>query len=84
MFSCPLMFYNCICHLLPCLQMVMEFGDTCVGCEQVGIKQKELERFVSKFRALSSDEIAVALMVTNKDIFNLLTQMVPCVGCRRR
>ena len=71
-------FYFCI------LQMVIQFNDTCIGCEHVGIKQKELERFVQKFSALTKDEIAVALMVTNKEIFNLLSQMVPCVGCRRR
>ena len=48
------------------------------------MKQKELERFVQKFGALSSDEIAIAMMVTNREIFNMLAQMVPCVGCRRR
>ena len=65
--------------------MVIQFTDSCIGCDQGhGVKQKELERFVQKFRALSSDEIAIAMMVTNREIFNLLAQMVPCVGCRRR
>ena len=66
------------------LQMVIQFNDTCVGCNQIAIKQRELERFVQKYHALSSDEVAVALMVTNKEIFSLLAQLVPCVGCRKR
>lgn len=64
---------------------MIQFGDACIGCEQgQGVKQRELERFVQKFRALSSDEIAIAMMVTGKEIFNLLAQTIPCVGCRRR
>ena len=66
------------------LQMVLQFSDSCIGCESAGIKQKDLERFVHKFGLLSSDEVAGALMVTSKEIFNLLAQLVPCVGCRRR
>lgn len=65
-------------------QMVLQFSDSCIGCESTNIKQKELERFVQKYRALTSDEISVALMATSKEIFNLLAQLVPCVGCRRR
>jgi len=63
---------------------VIQFSDTCMGCNQIAIKQQELERFVQKYRTLSSDEVAIALMVTNKEIFGLLGQMVPCVGCRKR
>lgn len=65
--------------------MVVQFSDSCVECQNVrGIKQKELENFVQRFSSLTKDEIAVELMVTNKDIMNLLAHMVPCVGCRRR
>ena len=64
--------------------MVVQFDDACAGCDEVAIKQKELEGFVQKFNALTKDEIAVALMVTNKEVFKLLSQLVPCVGCRRR
>ena len=64
--------------------MVVQFNDTCVGCDQMAIKQRDLERFIQRFHALTSDEIAVALMVTSKEILNLLSQMVPCVGCRKR
>lgn len=66
------------------LKMVVQFSDSCVECQNVrGIKQKELENFVQRFSSLTKDEIAVELMVTNKDIMNLLAHMVPCVGCRR-
>ncbi|KAI0208700.1 Gametogenetin-binding protein 2 [Lamellibrachia satsuma] len=65
------------------LTMVIQFSDTCVCCDKTSIKQKELDRFMQRFCALSNDEVAVALMVTNKEIFSLLFQMVPCVGCRR-
>ena len=64
--------------------MVVQFSDTCLGCEQAGIKHKELERFMQKFGALSKDEVAVALMVTSKEMASLLSQLVPCVGCRTR
>ncbi|XP_013401216.1 gametogenetin-binding protein 2 [Lingula anatina] len=65
------------------LSLVLQFTDTCIGCEMSTIKMTELERFVQRFHALSQDEIATALMVTGKEVFNLLSQMVPCVGCRR-
>ncbi|XP_060075990.1 gametogenetin-binding protein 2-like [Ylistrum balloti] len=66
------------------LKMVIQFNDTCVDCESArGIKQKELEHFVQRFSALSKDEIAVEMMVSSKNIMNLLTHLVPCVGCRR-
>ncbi|CAC5394332.1 Gametogenetin-binding protein 2 [Mytilus coruscus] len=66
------------------LKMVVQFSDNCVDCEHVrGIKQKELEHFVQRFSRLTKDEVAVEMMVTSKDIMNLLTHMVPCVGCRR-
>ena len=64
--------------------MVVEFADTCAGCEHAGAKHKERERFVQKFGALSKDDAAMALMVTKKEVFNLMSQIVPCVGCRKR
>lgn len=67
--------------------MVIQFSDSCVDCENLalrGVKQKELEHFVQRFSSLTKDEIAVELMVSSKNIMNLLTHLVPCVGCRRR
>lgn len=64
------------------LTMVLQFEDKCQDCEG-HIKQKELERFISKAEVLTKDELAVALLVPSKDIFSQLSQTVTCVGCRR-
>ncbi|XP_052245499.1 gametogenetin-binding protein 2-like isoform X2 [Dreissena polymorpha] len=66
------------------LTMVVQFADKCIDCDHVnGMKCKKMERFVQRFGALTKDEVAVAMMVTSKDILSLLTHLVPCVGCRR-
>lgn len=66
------------------LTMVVQFEDKCIDCNHVcSIKCKDMECFVQKFDVLTKDEVAVAMMVTSKDIMNLLTHLVPCVGCRR-
>ena len=65
--------------------MVVQFEDKCIDCNHVcSAKCKDMELFVQKFNVLSKDEVAVAMMVTSKDVMNLLTHLVPCVGCRRR
>ena len=64
--------------------MVVQFTDSCIGCEHAGVKVKEVERFGQKFQAFAEDEVSAALTVTSKEIQTLLAQMVPCVGCRRR
>ncbi|XP_005102714.1 gametogenetin-binding protein 2 [Aplysia californica] len=66
------------------LKMVVQFSDKCVDCEKLcGVKQKDLEIFINKFNSLSKDEVAIALLVSGKDIMSLLSHMVPCVGCRK-
>ena len=68
-----------------CHQMVVQFSDKCVDCEKLcGVKQKDLDVFFNKFNSLSKDEIAVAMLVSGRDIMSLLSHMVPCVGCRKR
>ena len=65
--------------------MVVQFEDKCIDCNHVcSTKCKDMECFVQKFNVLTKDEVAVAMMVTSKDVMNLLTHLVPCVGCRRR
>ena len=65
--------------------MVVQFSDKCVDCEKLcGVKQKDLDVFFNKFNSLSKDEIAVAMLVSGRDIMSLLSHMVPCVGCRKR
>ncbi|RUS82414.1 hypothetical protein EGW08_009866 [Elysia chlorotica] len=66
------------------MKMVVQFSDKCVDCERLcGIRQRDLEQFTNKFNTLTKDEVAVALLVSGKDIMSLLSHMVPCVGCRK-
>ncbi|KAK0060550.1 gametogenetin-binding protein 2 [Biomphalaria pfeifferi] len=66
------------------MKMVIQFTDKCVDCEKLyGVKQRDLEHFTNKFNTLTKDEVAVALLVSGKDIMSLLSHMVPCVGCRK-
>lgn len=32
---------------------------------------------------LSEQELSIAMVVTSREVFNALSQLVPCVGCRR-
>eukprot|EP00058_Branchiostoma_floridae_P020161 XP_002605651.1 hypothetical protein BRAFLDRAFT_128225 [Branchiostoma floridae] len=66
------------------LTMVMEFQDGGFSMDYHNVKQKELDSFHQKLDVLSKDELAVELMVTSKQLFRALSQLVPCVGCRRR
>ena len=65
-------------------QLIMKLESTCEDCFNESLKHKELTKFVSKYSALSSDELAVSLMVTSKEVLSLMQQLVPCVGCRPR
>lgn len=68
-----------------CIQMVVKFSDKCTDCDKLcGVKQKDLEHFTNKFNTLTKEEVAGALLVSCKDIINMLSHMVPCVGCRKR
>ncbi|CAG5122541.1 unnamed protein product [Candidula unifasciata] len=66
------------------MKMVVQFSDKCTDCEKLcGVKQKDLEHFTNKFNTLTKEEVAGALLVSCKDIINMLSHMVPCVGCRK-
>lgn len=72
-------------YLLPLSQMVVQFSDKCIDCGKMcRLRQKDLEHFSSRFSALTKDEVAVALLVSGRDILGMLPLMVPCVGCRKR
>lgn len=43
----------------------------------------ELDEFDEKFQLLKPIELKNSLNVTKSDFLNVLSQMVPCVGCRR-
>ncbi|XP_002730883.2 gametogenetin-binding protein 2-like [Saccoglossus kowalevskii] len=69
------------------LTMVMEFANPdfleCDASKFSRSKQAEMQQFIQKFHLLNKDELAVAMMVTSKELFNTLSLLVPCVGCRR-
>ena len=39
---------------------------------------------LQRYELLAFEELNCALMVTQKELFSLLSVSVPCVGCRRR
>lgn len=47
-------------------------------------KGKQLEEFVRKLEMLTEEEVKASFKVTHKDMLSILSQTVPCVGCRRR
>lgn len=53
-------------------------------CDNPQVKGREYDDFARKYRILSADELKAALRVDASDIFNVLNQSIPCVGCRRR
>lgn len=53
-------------------------------CDNPQVKGREYEDFMRKYKILTTDELKAALRVDASDIFNVLNQSIPCVGCRRR
>jgi len=65
--------------------MVVEFAEPCNSCcEQPAIVQSEVDAFVRSFQLMSNEEISSAVKIKRMDILNLVSQLVPCVGCRHR
>lgn len=64
--------------------MVMDLNDLDLVREHVLIKNKDFEEFLRKYHLLSSWELKKAFEITIKDVMNILSESVPCVGCRRR
>lgn len=66
------------------LQMVMDLNGMGLVCDNPMVRGKELDDFLRKFNVLTSPETKSAFEVTCKDLLGILSQTVPCVGCRRR
>lgn len=64
--------------------MVMDLKSVALVSDNQHVKGKELEEFVRKMNLLTESELSNALEVTRSEIFHVLNQAVPCVGCRRR
>lgn len=70
--------------LFPFVQMVLQFGDSCAGCNEELLQKSDMQHFVERFQLLNSDEKAIALMVKRSDFMSQVAQSITCVGCRRR
>jgi hypothetical protein len=64
--------------------MVMDLKGMGLVCDNPMVRGKELDDFLRKFNVLTSLEMKSAFEVTCKDLIGILSQTVPCVGCRRR
>ncbi|CAH0721856.1 unnamed protein product, partial [Brenthis ino] len=65
------------------LTMIMDLNTMGLICDSPQVKGREYEEFMRKYRILTTDELKSALRVDASDIFNVLNQSIPCVGCRR-
>ncbi|XP_067113325.1 gametogenetin-binding protein 2 isoform X1 [Osmerus mordax] len=65
------------------LTMVMEFSDSVMNLDSHQINSSQMKQFVQYHSMLKQQELNVAMMVTSREVFSALTQLVPCVGCRR-
>ncbi|XP_041096765.1 gametogenetin-binding protein 2 isoform X1 [Polyodon spathula] len=65
------------------LTMVMEFSDNMLNLEGHQINSAQMKQFVQFHSMLKQQDLNIAMMVTTREVFNALSQLVPCVGCRR-
>ncbi|XP_014487774.1 PREDICTED: gametogenetin-binding protein 2-like [Dinoponera quadriceps] len=65
------------------LTMVMDITHLGAICDNPIIRGKPLEEFVKKMEILTKEEVKASFEVSCKDIVAILSETVPCVGCRR-
>nr|XP_033778083.1 gametogenetin-binding protein 2 isoform X2 [Geotrypetes seraphini] len=65
------------------LTMVMEFSDNMLNLDGHQINGAQLKQFIQRHGMLKQQDLNIAMMVTTREVFNALSQLVPCVGCRR-
>ncbi|XP_018586932.1 gametogenetin-binding protein 2 isoform X1 [Scleropages formosus] len=65
------------------LTMVMEFSDNMLNLESHQINSLQMKQFIQDHGMLKQHDLNIAMMVTSREVFSALSQMVPCVGCRR-
>eukprot|EP00062_Callorhinchus_milii_P011746 gi/632957994/ref/XP_007894786.1/ PREDICTED: gametogenetin-binding protein 2 isoform X4 [Callorhinchus milii] len=65
------------------LTMVMEFSDNILNLEGQQVNGAQLKQFVQQHSMLKQQDLNIAMMVTSREVFSALSQLVPCVGCRR-
>uniref|UniRef100_A0A8C5P6M5 Gametogenetin-binding protein 2 n=1 Tax=Leptobrachium leishanense TaxID=445787 RepID=A0A8C5P6M5_9ANUR len=65
------------------LTMVMEFPDNMSNFDKQQVDALQLKQFIQRHGMLKEQDLTIAMMVTSREVFNALSQLVPCVGCRR-
>ncbi|XP_041749378.1 gametogenetin-binding protein 2 isoform X2 [Coregonus clupeaformis] len=65
------------------LTMVMEFTDSVMNLDTHQINSSQMKQFVEHHSMLKQQDLNIAMMVTSREVFSALAQLVPCVGCRR-
>ncbi|XP_019941698.1 gametogenetin-binding protein 2 [Paralichthys olivaceus] len=65
------------------LTMVMEFSDCIVDVDSHEINHSQWKQFSEYHSKLKQQDLNIAMMVTSREVYSALSQLVPCVGCRR-
>ncbi|XP_053187886.1 gametogenetin-binding protein 2 [Scomber japonicus] len=65
------------------LTMVMEFSDSVLEVDRPEINSSHWKQFSEYHSKLKQQDLNIALMVTSREVYGALSQLVACVGCRR-
>uniref|UniRef100_A0A4X1SXB0 Gametogenetin-binding protein 2 n=2 Tax=Sus scrofa TaxID=9823 RepID=A0A4X1SXB0_PIG len=65
------------------LTMVMEFPDNVLNLDGHQNNGAQLKQFIQRHSMLKQQDLSIAMMVTSREVLSALSQLVPCVGCRR-
>ncbi|XP_075958099.1 gametogenetin-binding protein 2 [Anarhichas minor] len=65
------------------LTMVMEFSDSVMDVDSQEINASRWKQFSQYHSKLTEQDLNVAMVVTSREVYGGLSQLVPCVGCRR-
>nr|XP_006138693.1 gametogenetin-binding protein 2 isoform X5 [Pelodiscus sinensis] len=65
------------------LTMVMEFPDNVLNLDGYQNNGAQLKQFIQRHSMLKQQDLNIAMMVTSREVLSALSQLVPCVGCRR-
>ncbi|XP_019714973.1 gametogenetin-binding protein 2-like [Hippocampus comes] len=65
------------------LTMVMEFYDDVMDVDKQVISSSHWKQFTEGHSKLKQQDLTAALSVVSREVCKALSQLVPCVGCRR-
>lgn len=65
------------------LTMVMEFPENILIVEGLHVNNAQLKQFIQRHSLLKQQDLNIAMIVNSSEVFSALSQLIPCVGCRR-